>query len=1179
MSFWKKRKVVILNYDINENKKKKSNKLVIIPVIVFALFLSVWGIISISTTNNFISSETKKILSKTGLYTKPVENVVVESNDKNDIGNWTITKSAEWTSSTTAKVTLNLNSDTVNKKTNKDVIFIIDSSESMNGSRINKVKEETINIVNSLLDSNSNRVAVITYNDNSKVISDLTSDKETLFDKINSIQTANNTNYYAGLKSIYDVLENYSKDDRELDVIFITDGYPNKSTPNEKNIYKAIKEKYSYINIYGIQYDMNLSKTIKELKNISDEQWIANQNNIGNVIKEALSFSDKYEEMTITNYINTKYFKLLNEKTIITTQGTATLEDEDNLQKLTWKLNDKYSTGSNQTLTFEVTLKDNYQDQAGLYPIFKSEDVKYSINNNKKTITDYETPVLNTKYEVIYDVNSPKECSIKKYNSEEQLIFQNVNLKTDELTCDNYIFKGWEIINQDVKNINDNVFVMPGHDVTVRAIWTKSQLSLSMDGQVYQSSKIYKVLEDAANNKQFVAKYTGDHKDSILENDSVKDIYYYTDEKTNNNYTIKEKNNVLFANHCWQIIRTTDNGGVKLLYNGEPNENDECGTDRKNHIEIKNISYNVAVNLDWYYSSNYSYDKTNNKFKLSDDITKYDSTNYLDIVGKYTCGTTNSIETCSTLYYVDNIVDASNSTIVLLSTSDNYNQIGSAVYNKASDSLAYIGYKYGDAYKQSESSIEAKENITNNQVIIPTISIKNKQYLYSDSITYIDNKYTLNNPKLLSTEDEIKGKYTLFKTDNQSDIKVYQIIGIDNGIAYYVELNNGITTVDMLSKLSIGDLNNQQQVSIKDWYDNYESYKDKYICTDICKYISETSKSSITTIDINNKIILAKSRDGLNLTDFITVSYDQISQRANQLLNEGYKYTCNNTSTTCQDNELRLITSYSKDGYTYITNHYYGTSVEWNGTNYILQNTIDIDNYNNIEALENHHYVCLEQGSKICNKVAYIYGYSNSTIYYILLENGVSNINIAKENMLRNTNDSNAKRIVETWYKLNLQKYSKYIDENTIYCNNRTPLDNNNGWMDNKGSVANTLKFKGYNLENNSLDCPSVTDQFSYNNDYAKLNYPIGLATAEELALTGIAENKPSTNKFWTMTPSEVNNSSALIKTANENSLDEQIKVNSQLALRPVITLKENTEFDDGDGSTTNPYHINVEEE
>lgn len=42
-------------------------------------------------------------------------------------------------------------------------------------------------------------------------------------------------------------------------------------------------------------------------------------------------------------------------------------------------------------------------------------------------------------------------------------------------------------------------------------------------------------------------------------------IYYYRGGVTNNN--------VIFANKCWKIMRTTDSGGVKIIYSGTPTNN------------------------------------------------------------------------------------------------------------------------------------------------------------------------------------------------------------------------------------------------------------------------------------------------------------------------------------------------------------------------------------------------------------------------------------------------------------------------------------------------------------------------------------------------------------------------------------------------------------------------------
>ena len=45
-------------------------------------------------------------------------------------------------------------------------------------------------------------------------------------------------------------------------------------------------------------------------------------------------------------------------------------------------------------------------------------------------------------------------------------------------------------------------------------------------------------------------------------------IYYYRGAVTNNN--------VLFAELCWKIVRTTDTGGVKLIYNGTATDDGQC---------------------------------------------------------------------------------------------------------------------------------------------------------------------------------------------------------------------------------------------------------------------------------------------------------------------------------------------------------------------------------------------------------------------------------------------------------------------------------------------------------------------------------------------------------------------------------------------------------------------------
>lgn len=1188
--FKKKRKVQVVNFDIH-NKKEKTNvasKKAVILCFVFGTILFTWGVIAITTSDNFVTKETKKILAQSGIYLKANNQVTIESNSKNN--SWSLNKDANWNSSTTAKVKYELSSTAQVKQKKEDIIIVVDTSESMQGTKLDKVKESIKDLLDITLESD-NRVAITTFNNSYSLISPFSNNKEEIIEKLNNISVGENTSYYTGLKSIYDVMKDYTvSSNRDLITIFITDGYPNVSTPNEKNVYKALKEKYPKMKIYGIQYEMNLTKVIKDLKNISDDQWIANESNISNILKETIDLSNNYKDFIIEDIINTKYFRINDEGSIITSIGTAKIENENDNQKLVWNLDDKYATGANQTLEFEVVLKDEYQDQDGLYPIIKSESINYSYDNKAIHSTNYETPVLNTKYEVTYDVNTPKGCSIGKYDKEKYSVFQNVKLKEENLSCDGYVFDGWKVLDDNISSINDEVFVMPGHDVVIRALWSTPKLKLSIDGQIYQSSKIYKVLEDANKNKTYAKKYDGEHKDTYDDSLAIKDIYYFNAENEDDLLNIKEKNNVLFANHCWQMIRTTDDGGVKLLYNGEPNENNECLNETRNHIEIKDIKDNITIDKNWYYSTNYEYNNETNKFKLIDDISNIDENNIIEAQGKYTCALTNKDESCSTLYYIKELSNLNNSTVVSLVVNDKYNQIASFAYNQDANSPSYLGYKYGDVYKQSETKITAKQDITTKNQLLQSINIKNKQFLYSDTVNY-NSEYSLVEPKLVTKYDdnELSGKYTIFKSENQKTASIYQIIGVDNETAYYVELSNGNDSYKKLSPIVIGDLNedntiNQTTIDVRDWFENYKNYINKYTCyNDLScsnpKYIVDATKSSIKDIDVNTKILVAKNREGLNLLDYKVVSLYDINKNNSSLLDEGYKYTCNNLATTCQENELRLITSYSSLDYTYVTNHYFGNNIQWDGTKYTLLNSVDVENYNNSTVLDSHHYMCIESGKKECNTVGYIYNIDdNNTIYYLLLENGVVNIETALNNMFqKNTSDSIAKRVVDTWYELNLLKYSQYIDEDTVYCNNRKYLDNT-GWNKNSTPFKNTLKFKMNESDEKSLACSEITDQFSYKNDYAKLTYPIALATSEELVLSGTSSQNIE-NEYWTMTPNEFDYKNSYIKTFGTNGASATSKVNQEQAIRPVITLKYGTEFDDGDGSTTSPYHINIGEE
>ena len=65
------------------------------------------------------------------------------------------------------------------------------------------------------------------------------------------------------------------------------------------------------------------------------------------------------------------------------------------------------------------------------------------------------------------------------------------------------------------------------------------------------------------------SSYEGAYILAGTENDDFP-IYFYRGGHT------KTKNNVIFGGYCWRIIRTTDTGGIKIIYNGTPTEDNQC---------------------------------------------------------------------------------------------------------------------------------------------------------------------------------------------------------------------------------------------------------------------------------------------------------------------------------------------------------------------------------------------------------------------------------------------------------------------------------------------------------------------------------------------------------------------------------------------------------------------------
>lgn len=520
----------------------------------------------------------------------PVKSVVITSEhssfEDNEPGAWQVTKSGEWTGRGEATVTFDVDTTLKTSTRYTDVIFVLDISGSMSGNKLDRVKSDSIDLINTLLSNTNNRAALITFDTTSTIISGLTNDVESLTNQINELTTTGSTNYYQALVNVDSILQNYTKeDDKEMVVLFLTDGYPNVDTPNQIAQYEYLKKQYPYITINGIQYEMG-NTILEPITQISDNQYLADMETLNNVLLTASTVAASYETYQISDYIENDYFYLDSVDDISVSQGTVDLTEEDNRQKVTWTITN-FKSGGKATLSMKLQLKDEFIGQGGIYPTNESEEIISKIEDTPdEDVLSTLTPVLEDDYRVIYDGNNPGGCTISNVpEAANYSVYDTVAISQEELTCSGYEFKGWEITTDNITKVNDDYFIMPESDVTIRAIWSKIELAKSMDGAVYSVPDFYDVIASQAvmdnTSSEFVSSSSGINFGQISSDTNGKGVYERAGTE-DDDYPVYyyrgdvDNNHVKFADFCWKAVRTTSTGGVKLIYDGKPDANGTC---------------------------------------------------------------------------------------------------------------------------------------------------------------------------------------------------------------------------------------------------------------------------------------------------------------------------------------------------------------------------------------------------------------------------------------------------------------------------------------------------------------------------------------------------------------------------------------------------------------------------
>ena len=245
----------------------------------------------------------------------------------------------------------------------------------------------------------------------------------------------------------------------------------------------------------------------------------------------------------------------------------------------------------------------------------------------------------------------------------------------------------------------------------------------------------------------------------------------------------------------------------------------------------------------------------------------------------------------------------------------------------------------------------------------------------------------------------------------------------------------------------------------------------------------------------------------------------------------GYKY----------NEDFSLHESNGTTGYSWFTNttkYNFGTGYTFDESTKKFTLTGNIQqltwNDNHDEIVNNQLYSCLNTD---CNVLYKITGYSNATTMIVQPITYSSNSLLSAQT---NTTDSSIKTKLDSWYKSNLVSYTSYLADET-FCSDRS-ISSGTGYKMDSYTFYNAYN-RLQDRKTPSLKCSQESDRFKVSNTSAKLDYPIGLIQADEVALAGGRayyndSYSPNSNYylyngkyFWTLSPSDFdfNYSSAFV--------------------------------------------------
>ena len=311
--------------------------------------------------------------------------------------------------------------------------------------------------------------------------------------------------------------------------------------------------------------------------------------------------------------------------------------------------------------------------------------------------------------------------------------------------------------------------------------------------------------------------------------------------------------------------------------------------------------------------------------------------------------------------------------------------------------------------------------------------------------------------------------------------------------------------------------------------------------------------------------------------DAVTIGDSQFNSKYWDPTYVGYKY----------NEDFSLHESNGTTDYSWFTNtqkYNFGTGYTFGEATKKFTLTGDIKqltwNDNHDEIVNNGLYSCLETS---CNVVYKVTGYINATTMIVQPISYSSNSLLTAQT---NKTDSPIKTKLDNWYKTNMTSYTSKLADET-FCSDRS-ISSGSGYL-----TTPTTTYGAFNrLQDSkkpSLKCSQDNDKFKMSNESAKLDYPVGLILADEVALAGgrayyNGGYSPNSNYYlyngkyyWTLSPScfsSIYSDARVWTVLPSGGLYPWNGVTYSIGVRPVINIKADTLMTKGDGSSLNPFFI-----